>query len=422
MKAGVKWTIVLLVAGMAVGAVTIKYASSRDRQPQQQQAAYKEVIAQRGPFRLAVTASGLVRPIDRIELKSKASGEIVLLKVESGDQVAQGELIAQLDQVDERAALAQAGADLDIARAELTLAEKNHQRRKQLFSSEIIAEEERDQTELNLAIAHGKLIQATTALERAEERMADSVISAPVDGVILQKYVEKGQIIASGVSNVGGGTPIADIANMGTVHIEAGIDEIDIGRIEVGQQATVKAEAYPNQHYSGQVVRIAPEARVEQNVTLFDVVILVENTDGKLKSGMNAEVEIVMVDRSNVLTIPMIALQQGLASEAQIAQSGRPDGHEGTTNAGSGGRGQSGGGGSIVLVRQGDTFQPQPIRVGMTNYQVVEVLAGLSEGDVLGIPMVSRLKSDNDRRVDRVRSSRSFGPSKAQPKKPETSG
>jgi len=76
----------------------------------------------------------------------------------------------------------------------------------------------------------------------------------------------------------------------------------------------------------------------------------------------------------------------------------------------------------MVLVKQGDTFQLQPIRVGMTNYQVVEVLGGLSEGDVLGIPMVSRLKSENDRRVDRVRSSRSFGPTKAQPKKPETSG
>ena len=184
---------------------------------------HKEVTAERGPFRVAVTASGLVRPIDRIELKSKASGEVTKLPIEVGDRIEEGALVAQLDQVEERAALAQAEADLVIARAELKLAEKNFKRRQQLFSSKVISKEQQDETELELAVARSRLVQASTALERARERMEDTVIKAPVAGVILQKYVERGQIIASGVSNVGGGTPIADIANMRRVQVEAGI-------------------------------------------------------------------------------------------------------------------------------------------------------------------------------------------------------
>jgi multidrug efflux pump subunit AcrA (membrane-fusion protein) len=208
MNTRMKWS--LGTAGVAAVATVsiLGWLGAEDPTPDPAGHEYKEVTVERGRFRLAVSASGLVRPIDRIELKSKASGEVTRLPIEVGDRVEKGALIAQLDQLEERAALAQAEADLEIARAELELAEKNFERRKQLFSSKVIAKEARDETELELAVARSKLVQATTALERARERMQDSVISAPVDGIILQKYVESGQIIASGVSNVGGGTPM----------------------------------------------------------------------------------------------------------------------------------------------------------------------------------------------------------------------
>jgi HlyD family secretion protein len=349
---------------------------------------YKEVTATRGPFRIAVTANGLVRPIDRIELKSKASGEVVELPIEVGDAVAKGQLIAKLDQVEERAELAQTRADRDIARAELALAEKNFERRKKLLSSDVISTEAHDETELVLAVARSKLVQATTAFERARERMEDTVISAPVDGIILQKYVEEGQIIASGVSNVGGGTPIADIADMRNVYIEAGVDEIDIGKIAVAQRATIRSEAFPEQPYVGEVVRIAPEARLEQNVTLFDVVVLVENTDVKLKSGMNATVEIVIVDEPDTLVIPAAAIQEPDASRG-VAREPWPA--------------------SVVLVKNADGYGAREIRTGRTDYRVVEVLDGLEEGEVLGIPMVSRLKKEHDQIEARIRNRQSFG-------------
>jgi HlyD family secretion protein len=349
-------------------------------------AQFKEFAVGRGTFRMSVSASGVVKPIDRIEIKSKASGQIEDLPVEQGDIVRKGDLIARLDQKDERAAVAQAQADLDIAQAELKQAQRIHDRRNELFEKRLVSEEEWNQIELNLTVANGKMVQATTVLDRAQERLGESVVRAPIDGVILQKYVEEGQIIASGVSNVGGGTPIVDIADMSSVHIEAGIDEIDIGKVHIGQPALVVAEAYYQMQFKGTVVRIAPEARIEQNVTLFDVIVEVENTDGKLKSGMNANIEITIVEKSDILLVPAVALQA-------------PTGSTGPSDE------------RTVLLKKDDEFIPHQVTIGLFSFKEAEILSGLNEGDTLGVPMTSRLKEENEQMEERIRSSRSFGTS-----------
>ena len=123
---------------------------------------YKEITVEKGDFRISVTANGIVVPINRIEIKSKASGIVEDLPVEQGDFIRAGELIARLDQKDEQAAVGQAQANFDIATAELKQAGKSFERRTSLFEQNLISEEERDQIELNLAIARGKLVQAET--------------------------------------------------------------------------------------------------------------------------------------------------------------------------------------------------------------------------------------------------------------------
>jgi HlyD family secretion protein len=330
-----------------------------------------------------------VKPIDRIEIKSKASGQIEELPVEEGDLIQEGELIARLDQKDERAEVAQAQEDRDIAKAELEQAQRMFDRRDQLFQDNLISEEERDQIDLSLAVARGILVQANTLLDRAKERLSESIVRAPIDGVILQKYVEKDQIIASGVSNVGGGTPIVDIADMSSVHIEAGIDEIDIGKVQIGQYATVVAEAYPQFPFNGEVVRISPEAIIEQNVTLFEIIIEVENSDRRLKSGMNTNIEIEIIRKENVLMAPVIALQGSKGIKKQDSM-------------------------GTVLLKRGDEFVHHQIEVGLSNFKQLEIMSGLTEGDILGVPMMSRLKDENDRRENRLRDTRSFGASSRQ--------
>ncbi len=357
---------------------------------------FKEVIVERGTFQIIVTANGVVKSIDRIEIKSKASGEIVELPVEEGDFISQGDLIARLDQKDERAEVAQAQADFDIAMAELKQAQSTFERRNQLFQDNLISEEEQGQITLDLAVAKGKVIQASTTLERTQERLSEAVVRAPIDGTILQKYVEEGQIIASGVSNVSGGTPIVDIADMSSVYIETGIDEIDIGKVQIGQFATVIAEAYPELEFNGEIVRIAPEAKIEQNVTLFDVVVEVKNNDGKLKSGMNTRVEIEIVKKENVLLAPVITMQIPDAKDLGDFQNR-------DANVRS------------VLLKQEGKFILQIVETGLSNFKQVIILAGVEEGSILGVPMTSRLKNENDRLEARIRSSRSFGSKKRSP-------
>jgi HlyD family secretion protein len=374
------WTIIILILSVVIFASTRNGSGNNEAGKQK----FKEYAVERGAFKIMVTANGGVIPIDRVEIKSKASGLVEELPVEQGDYIKRGDLIARLDQKDERAAVSQAQADFDIATAELKKSEREYQRKNELFAQNLVSEEERDQIELGLAIAKGKLVQATTALDRAKERFSESVVKAPIDGIILQKYVEKGQIIASGISNVSGGTPIVDIADMSSVYIQAGVDEIDIGKIKAGQAAIVIADAYPQKKFTGKIVRIAPEARIEQNVTLFDVIVEVQNEDRKLKSGMNTSIEITIIEKKNVLFAPNIAIQI-------------PEGSNSNKNT------------RVVMLKKGNRYEPQRIEIGLDNFKDVEILSGLTEDDIVGVFMTSRLKEENDRRDTRIRSSRSFG-------------
>ena len=390
----------ILITGISlisvIAGITVFFLSGNGSDSGRNRIKFKEVIVERGTFQIIVMANGVVKSIDRIEIKSKASGEIVELPVEEGDFISQGDLIARLDQKDERAEVAQAQADFDIAKAELKQAQSTFERRNQLFQDNLISEEEQGQITLDLAVAKGKVIQASTTLERAQERLSEAVVRAPIDGTILQKYVEEGQIIASGVSNVSGGTPIVDIADMSSVYIETGIDEIDIGKVQIGQFATVIAEAYPELEFNGEIVRIAPEAKIEQNVTLFDVVVEVKNNDGKLKSGMNTRVEIEIVKKENVLLAPVITMQIPDAKDLGDYQNR-------DANVRS------------VLLKQEGKFILQIVETGLSNFKQVIILAGVEEGSILGVPMTSRLKNENDRLEARIRSSRSFGSKKRSP-------
>jgi HlyD family secretion protein len=381
-----KWYIIVPVILLVTIGVIYAFKNGQSSENERDAVRYKEFVVERGTFSTMVSASGVVRPIDRIEVKSKASGLIETMPVEEGDLVRKGDLICRLDQTDIQAEVDQAQADLDIAKAEYTQAENTFGRRQQLFEKKLISQEERDEADLAVARAKGNLIRAQTKLDQANVRLSETIVRSPIDGVILQKYVEPGQIIASGISNVGGGTAIADVADMRFVYVEAGIDEIDVGKIRVGQSAKVVAEAYPQMKFDGSIIRIAPEARVDQNVTLFDVIVEVANTDARLKSGMNATVEINIESEKDVLLVPVMAL-------SPVDQPGAPRNVR------------------TALVREGEEFAPRQVTIGLSNFKQAVVEEGLAEGDILGVPMTSRLKADNDRLEQRIKSSRSFGAS-----------
>ena len=153
------------------------------------------------------------------------------------------------------------------------------------------------------------MIGAEVQLENARISMDDTDVRAPITGTIIQKYVETGTVISSPTQDVSGGTILLHMADLTAVQVRTLVDETDIGKITPGMNTRVTVAAYPNQPFEGQVLKIEPQAIVEQNVTMFAVLIRLENRGGLLKPGMNAEVDIQIANRSAAAVVPTMALR-----------------------------------------------------------------------------------------------------------------
>jgi len=265
-------------------------------------------MVERGNLNIQVEASGLLEPLKVVEVKSKASGEILALHVDTGDHVKQGTLMAEVDPRDVRNALAQAQADLEVAQAQVQVTQAQQKRSKELRDASVVTEQDYEQSVLSAASARAQLIKAQTNLQLAKERMGDVKITAPITGTILTKDVEAGQIIASASQNVSGGTTLMQMADLSTMRVRTLVDETDIGKVKAGLRAEVTVEAYPGRTFVGSVEKIEPQATVDQNVTMFPVLILLDNHEGLLRPNMNAEVTIQVADRQDVLLIPNAAV------------------------------------------------------------------------------------------------------------------
>lgn len=263
---------------------------------------------ERGDLDIRVEAAGQVEPILVVEVKSKASGEITRLHVETGDAVERGELLAEVDPRDVRNALAQARADLEVAQARVQIAESQAGRSEELREANVVTQQELESSVLELANARAALTRAETNLELAQERMGDVTIRAPITGTIIEKPVEAGQIIASASGNVSGGTTLMLMADLSTMQVRTLVDETDIGKVEPGQVARVQVEAYPNRTFTGSVYKIEPQAVVDQNVTMFPVLVRLDNEEGLLKPNMNAEVQVEVAQRQDVVLVPNAAV------------------------------------------------------------------------------------------------------------------
>ena len=368
-------------------------------------------VIKKGNLTIAVNSTGVVEPILTVDLKSKASGEIIELPIEEGDIVEEGQLIARLDATTTKNAYDQAAADLEVARSSLSLATKETKRQRELYDQGLISELEYENALLEKERANSTLVKAETSLEDSKERLSDTVIRSPIDGIVLKKYVENGQIIASAISAVSGGTIIATVADLSRAYIKTAVDEVDIGQITPGQRATIIAESYPDREFTGEVQRIHPLAREEQNVTTFDVTIEVDNSERLLMAGMNASVEIIAGFRENVLLVPREALTDMRSLSRMMG--GPPGGsnREGMTRmAEGGGRGHHPGGEGkkgnptkMVIVTNGGQQEPRQIEIGMSNFEMAEALSGLSEGDTVLTTITSKALLDREAFMERMR-------------------
>jgi HlyD family secretion protein len=254
-------------------------------------------------------ATGIIEPINVVEVKSRASGQIIEMPVETGSLVTPGSLIVQLDTRDVQNQFDQAKADLQSSEASLAVAEQNKKRSDELFRGQIITAQENEQAGLTYQNALANIVRARTNLDLAQQRLEDARVVAPVRGTIISKPVALGQVIQSGTQAVGGGTTIVQMADLTKVRARAMVNETDIGRVSAGQEATVIVDAFPDRVFRGTVEKIEPQAVVQQNVTMFPVLVSLENREGLLLPGMNGEVSVISDRRENVIAVPNEAIR-----------------------------------------------------------------------------------------------------------------
>ncbi len=300
-------TLTLALAGMV--AVVTAACSNNDKSVDEG-SSLMTVEVTRGDLSIRAEATGTVEPIRTVEVKSKASGEILRLHADVGDQVGPGSLLADIDPRDVQNRFNQTEADLAVAQARLEISEAQLERSDQLLGAAVITPQEHESSRLEFANSQASLVKAETNHDLAILQLNDVRIRAPAAGTIIQKSVEEGVVIQSASQNVSGGTALFMMANLKEMQVRTLVDETDMGQLASGLEAIVSVEAFPDESFRGVVDKIEPQATVVQNVTMFPVIVSLDNSSGLLKPGMNAEVEVLIDEALDVILVPNNAIVQ----------------------------------------------------------------------------------------------------------------
>ena len=342
-----------------------------------------------GPIILKVSTTGRVVANLDVDIKCKASGEIVKLPFDISDEVKKGDLLVELDPVDEERYLKQSQISLSATEARLAqakqnllIAEKNLEaekkrtesalksakaraedaqakfdRLKQLLEKKLASQEEHDTARTSMIQAQADLESAQVrsdelkvqemsldlkredvklaeaqvesdkiGLSTAKQRLIETKVYAPIDGVVSVRNVQIGQIISSGISNVGGGTTVMTLSDLSRLFVLASVDESDIGKVETGQMTRITADAFPGFNFRGKVVRIATRGVSTANVVTFEVKIEVLGKNRQLlKPEMTANIDIIADKDDKTLLVPVTAVARREQGKRVVSVQ-KPDG------------------------------------------------------------------------------------------------
>lgn len=306
-------------------------------------------------------ATGTVEPEDTVPVKSQASGLVMKMPVEIGQQVKPGDLLLQIDTRTlnndyQRTKSAEAAAQANVTVTQAALKRSND-----LYAQKVITADEHEAAIVNAANAKSQLVATQTALSTAQQNLDYATLRSQVTGTVISKTAAVGTVVSSATSNVGGGSTILTVADLHHVRMQALVNETDVGNVHAGMPVTVTIDAFPGRQFAGTVEKVQPQAVIQNSVTMFPVLVSLPNTDLALLPGMNGEVSIITQDRRNVVTVPNDAVRSlkdapdigaalGISADTMNALSPRRGGFGGaggasTSVAGGTGRGGNRGGG-----------------------------------------------------------------------------
>jgi RND family efflux transporter MFP subunit len=355
-----------LFAGLALAAAVTTIAACGESEPAA--AAATPAVDQRidvaaikvgvSDIESVLQISGNLMPETRVGVTAKLPGTLSRVAVDIGDRIGAGQVVAELDrreidaQVDAAAAavsVAQAG--LEASEAALANALLEHDRARNLFDRGAVPRQRLDTAEAarrgaaaQRDLAKANVAQADAALRRSREVQADATLRSPITGVVVERHYDAGSLVGPGDD------PVVVVANLAVMKLEAGVSELEAGRLRTGMPARVTAQALAGETFEGRVAAIAPE--VDMRNRHFKIEVRVANPRGTLLSGMYGAAAIPLERAAQVLAVPREAV---------------------TTRAGK----------RVALKVDGDTLSEVPVREGLSDGRLVQIAEGLQPGDVV---------------------------------------
>jgi HlyD family secretion protein len=358
---------------------------------------------EKGEIVSLVTATGSVKARTTVKISADVPAKIVELPVKEGDQVNKGDVLIRLDQTRYQAAVSQSEAALAAARssekrseASLLEAKQTYDRGQKLYAAQLISDENRTQLQTTLDVAKANLEssqyftkQQKASLEEIRDNLDKTIIKTPIDGTVTSLNAEIGEIVMVGTMN-NAGTVIMTVADLSTIEVEVNVDETDIARVRIGQDAKIELDALPDTSFKGVVTEVGNAAQSvgSSGVTNFTVkILLLEKVEG-IKPGMTATVDITADKRKDILYVPIQAVVM------------RPEKSDSLKKTGSG----SSSGGAVaatvdstksskkddkkkakelegIFKLAGDVVKFVPIKTGIADQQNIEITEGLAEND-----------------------------------------
>ena len=312
------------------------------------------VPVSRGEVVERVQATGTLEAVTTVTVGTQVSGVVQELYADFNSIVRKGQVIARLDpsilqvQIEsQRANVVRAEADLERLRVALADAQQKYDRATALFAKELVPKTDYEAAELAVKSADAQiksseasLTQSKASLNQATVNLGYTVITSPIDGIVISRNVEPGQTVASSMNAP---TLFVIAADLTKMQVVANIDESDVGRMRPGQVVSFRVDAYPTDTFVGSVEQVRLQPAVVQNVVVYSTVIAVPNPQLKLKPGMTATVGIEIARRNNVVRVPTAAVRFR-PTEAMFTVLNQPVPPELTRGGFGGGRGREGGG------------------------------------------------------------------------------
>lgn len=437
-----KWVILIVI--VLIGGACAAYLFGNKEKPQ-----YYTSAVQKGDISDVVEATGTINAVTTVQVGSQVSGTIAELYVDFNSQVKKGQVIARIDPRLFEGTLLQTKADLENARANLavakatlekskaaeTQAKQDYDRTSGLTKEGVMSAQQLDVSKANydsavaqvsasqaaVVQADAQVKQKTAAVNVAQTNLNYTVITAPIDGTVINRSVDVGQTVAASLQAPTLFTIAQDLTKM---QVYTATDESDVGMIRPGQKVTFRVDAFPKDRFGGTVGQVRMNATTVQNVVTYNTIIDFKNPDQKLFPGMTAYVSIPVAEASNVLKVPNGALRyKPDDAQALLAKYGMGSGQGGEGTAPSGGQaagqrasagaagqgqrrtgGEQGGDGAekmpsarevkpetvtVWKLRQDGTLEPVRLKIGITDRTMTEIQAvlkgELKEGDKLAI-------------------------------------